>query len=43
MVAEVVLCRVCIGTQHELGYAQFAGQHYLCLFGLRLLLNTLLG
>jgi hypothetical protein len=43
MAAEVVLGRVCIGTRHELGYAQFAGQGYLCLFSLRLLLDTLLG
>jgi hypothetical protein len=43
MVAEAVLGRVCIGTRHELGYARFAGQQYLCLFGLQLLLDTLLG
>jgi hypothetical protein len=43
MATEVVLGRVCIGTQHELGYAQFAGQRHLCLFGLQLLLDTLLG
>ncbi len=43
MAAEVVLGRVCIGTRHESGYAQFAGQQHLCLFGLQLLLDTLLG
>jgi hypothetical protein len=43
MVAKVVLGRVCIGTRHELGYAQFAGQQHHCLFGLRLLLDTSLG
>jgi hypothetical protein len=43
MAADVVLSQVCIGTRHELGYAQFAGQQHLCLFGLRLFLDTLLG
>jgi hypothetical protein len=43
MAAEVVLGQVCIRTQHELGYAQFAGQQHLCLFGLRILLDTLPG
>jgi hypothetical protein len=43
MAAEVALGRVRIGTQHELGYAQFAGQQHLCLFGSQLLLDTSLG
>jgi hypothetical protein len=43
MAAEVVLSRVCIGTQYELDYARFAEQQHLCLFGLQLLLDTLLG
>jgi hypothetical protein len=43
MAAEVVLGWVCIGTQYELGYAQFARQQHLCLFGLQFLLDTLLG
>ncbi len=43
MAAEVVLGRVRIGTRHELGYAQFAEQQHLCLFGSQLLLDTSLG
>jgi hypothetical protein len=43
MEAEFVLGRVRIEMRHELGYAQFAGHQHLCLFGLRLLLDTLLG
>jgi hypothetical protein len=43
MTAEVVLGRVCIGTQHESGYGRFVGQQHLCLFGFQLLLDTSLG
>jgi hypothetical protein len=43
MAAEVVLGWVCIETQHESGYAQFAGQQHLCFCSLQLLLHTLLG
>ncbi len=43
MAAEVVMGRVCIGMQDRLGYVQFARQQHLCLFGLWLLLNALIG
>ncbi len=43
MAAEVVLGQVHIGMRHELGYEQFAGQQHICLFGLQLLLDALLG
>ncbi len=40
MAAKVVLGWVYIGMQHESVYARFVGQQYLCLFGLRLLLDA---